>query len=423
MNIFDEIVIPASAHHVTLLRYMLTISMLLFISYISMMLGASFVSTYFNKKGKREGNNNYTNFAKDIIEKLSIANSAQYSLGLIPALSVFFAYAQLLHTTNSIVLVVMAVSIILYVISFVFIYKYKDTFSLDRILSPLASTGRIGKYMLLSATYIFSGAIALASSPDRWVSVGSIFQVIFSWQTLFNFLIIIAISGLLTGAAIMFYFFKWNGGIKDVTPEFEDLAKGFASSLSLISCVSFPLMFFISFLFLPAAALSFSWFGIIFVLLVISLLLGNFLYSAEKNKTSRFASVIFILTLILIIFNIIKDQVAFADAIHLNTLNINKLAEEHEKQTLAKVLQSTGIDAEVIYTQKCIACHKFDQKLVGPPYEVTVPKYNGDAQKLADYIFNPQKIDPAFPPMPSQGLKKKEAFAMAKWLISKTAKK
>lgn len=423
MNIFDQIVIPASESHITLLKYMLSISMLLFVSYIGMMLGSSFVSTYFNKLGNREGNNNYTRFAREIIEKLTFSKSTQFTLGLIPALSVFFAYAQMLHTSKSIVLYVMAVSIILYAISFVFIYKYKDTFSFERILSPLASTGSIGKYMLLSATYIFSGAIALASSPDRWENVSGIFQVVFSWQTVFNFLTIVSISGLLTGAAIMFYFFKWNGGIKNVTQEFEDLVKGFAIKLSLISCVSFPFMLFVSSLFLPLTSFSLSWFFVIFILLLISLILGNIIYSEAKNKTPRFALMVFILTLLLITFYIVKDQVAFGNAAHSNILNINKLASEHEKQTLAKVMQTTGIDAEAIYSQKCIACHKFNQKLVGPPYELTVPKYNGDVQKLADYILNPQKIDPAFPPMPVQGLKKKEALAMAQWLISKTAKK
>ena len=60
---------------------------------------------------------------------------------------------------------------------------------------------------------------------------------------------------------------------------------------------------------------------------------------------------------------------------------------------------------------------------LGFAQEVAVAKYNGDAQKLAEYIFNPQKIDPAYPPMPNQGLKKKEANAMAQWLINKVTKK
>jgi len=50
-------------------------------------------------------------------------------------------------------------------------------------------------------------------------------------------------------------------------------------------------------------------------------------------------------------------------------------------------MTSTGVSAEQIYNQKCIACHKFDVKLVGPPYKETVPKYNGDVKKLFRIYF------------------------------------
>jgi cytochrome c len=146
-------------------------------------------------------------------------------------------------------------------------------------------------------------------------------------------------------------------------------------------------------------------------------------YSMVKTSDTSSAAVIFGLVIVLIFFNVIKDQAAFSNANYENTLEITKKASEHEEEAKTKIMQSAGIDPQQIFNQKCIACHKFDQKLVGPPYDQTVPKYNGDVQKLAAYIFNPQKIDPNYPPMPNQGLKKKEATAMAQWLINKVGKK
>lgn len=423
MNIFDQLVIPASANHILLIKYMLIISLLLFIPYISMLLGGIIISTYFNKKGKQEGNNLYTRFAKDVIEKLTISNSAKLALGVIPALSVFFAYAQLLYTANTISLGMLALAIVLFIFSFVFIYKYKDTFFLDRILSPLASTGSIGKYLLLAASYIFAGAMALASSPDKWANINNVLQIIFSWQTMFNFLALLCIAGMLSGGAIVFFFFNWDGGLKDMTDEYSELAKKFAGNLALISGILFPLMILLSYVYLPYSALSPSLFYYMILVLVISLIVGVFINSMIKSSNTGEAAAVFVLIFVLITFNILKDQLAFANAIQTNTASIIKIADQHEKESRQKVMQLTGINAEAIFTQKCSACHKFDQKLVGPSYDQTVPKYNGDAQKLADYIFNPQKIDPAFPPMPVQGLKKKEALAMAEWLINKTSKK
>ncbi len=453
MNFFDELVIPPSHNHVMLLKYMLTISLLLFIPYISMMLGATFISTHFNKKGKSEGNSLFLRFAKDIVEKLTITKSAELALGTIPVLSTFFAYAQLLYTAKTISVGMLALSVVLFIISFVFIYKYRNTFKLEGIMNAFKSistpdalksetddvkeikefeqknvavnstSGTVGKWILLSASYIFAGTMALASSPDKWGTTGNVLQIIFSWQTLFSFMALISLAGIITGAAIMFFFFSWNGGVKHMDDEYAALVKGVAGKIALASGIMFPLMLMISYAYLPQVSQSPTVFYYMVVVLIISLILGNFIYSMFKNSETSSATVVFVLVFVLVTFNIIKDQLAFGNAIQQNTTEITKIAEEHEKEIKGKTMEGSGIDAEAIFNQKCSACHKFDQKLVGPPYNETVVKYNGDVQKLADFIFNPQKIDPAYPPMPNQGLKKKEANAMAKWLIDKVGKK
>lgn len=454
MNIFDELVIPASPNHILLLKYMLIISLLLFIPYICMMLGATFISTYYNKKGKKEGNKLYLRFAKDVIEKLTITKSAELALGTIPILSAFFAYAQLLYTSKTISISIMALAVVLFIIAFVFIYRYRSTFRIEGILSTLKGfagnetgkfhsnenvqdivefeegviatktlSGTIGKYLLLIASYLFAGTMALASSPDRWSSVNNILQIIFSFQSIFSFSALLSLAGMVTGSAIIFYFFSWNGGLKDMDDEYASFVKNTAGKIAMLSGVLFPLMLLISYVYLPAVSQSPSVFYYMVIVLVISLVAGNYIYSMVKNSDTSSATALFVLIFVLILFNVIKDQIAFGNAIHDNTIEINKIAEEHEKEVKSKTMQTTGIDAEAIFKQKCSACHKFDQKLVGPPYDQTVPKYNGDADKLAAFIFNPQKIDAAYPPMPNQGLKKKEANAMAQWLINKVGKK
>jgi len=453
MNFFDELVIPPSHNHVMLLKYMLTISLLLFIPYISMMLGATFISTHFSKRGKTEGNNLFHRFAKDIVEKLTITKSAELALGTIPALSTFFAYAQLLYTAKTISVGMLALAVVLFIVSFVFIYKYRNTFKLEGIMNAFKSisntealksdtddakeikefeetnvavnrtSGTVGKWLLLSASYIFAGTMALASSPDKWGTTGNVLQIIFSWQTLFSFMALISLAGIITGAAIMFFFFSWNGGVKHMDDTYAALVKSVAGKIALASGIMFPLMLLISYAYMPQVSQSPTVFYYMVVVLIISLILGNFIYSMFKNSDTSSATVVFVLVFVLVTFNVIKDQLAFGNAIQQNTTEITKIAEEHEKEIKGKTMEGTGIDAEAIFTQKCSACHKFDQKLVGPPYNETIVKYNGDVQKLADYIFNPQKIDPAYPPMPNQGLKKKEANAMAKWLMDKVNKK
>jgi cytochrome c551/c552 len=124
-------------------------------------------------------------------------------------------------------------------------------------------------------------------------------------------------------------------------------------------------------------------------------------------------------------FTIVKDQLIFGNAVKDHLKTVFAKSDELEKETIALVTASgtKGINPEEIFNAKCSACHRFDVKLVGPPYQQTVPKYNGDVNKLSEFIYNPVKVNADYPPMPNQGLKKKEADAMAQWLITKIGKK
>ena len=428
MNFFDELVIPQSENHVLLVKYMLIITLILFIPYISMMLGATFLSTHFNKKGKRHGNNIYTRFAKDIIEKLTITKSAGLAFGTIPAASILFAYAQLLYGAKTIAVNIMALAVLIFIIAITYVYKYRNTFKIESEMEDSghfgdnSDSGIIGKYSLLTALYLFAGTIALASNPDRWGHVGNILQIIFSWQTIFNFLVFLSFAGMVSGSAILFYFFKWQGGVKDMSKDYESFVKNFAGGLTFISSVLFPLTVFISYLYLPVSAQSQNVFLYLLVFLSFAFFICIYIYYMVKNSDTQPAALLFGLILTVLLLNIVKDQEAFGSAIEPQIIETVKTAHEIEKEVKAKLVSASGIDAALIYNTKCIACHKFDQKVVGPPYQQSVPKYNGDVNKLAEYIYNPQKIDPAFPPMPNQGLKKKEAQAIAKWLIDQVNK-
>lgn len=344
-----------------LLKYMLTISLLLFIPYISMMLGATFISTHFSKRGKTEGNNLFHRFAKDIVEKLTITKAQSLHLVLYRHFPLFcLCTASLYRKTISVGM--LALAVVLFIVSFVFIYKYRNTFKLEGIMNAFKSisntealksdtddakeikefeetnvavnrtSGTVGKWLLLSASYIFAGTMALASSPDKWGTTGNVLQIIFSWQTLFSFMALISLAGIITGAAIMFFFFSWNGGVKHMDDTYAALVKSVAGKIALASGIMFPLMLLISYAYMPQVSQSPTVFYYMVVVLIISLILGNFIYSMFKNSDTSSATVVFVLVFVLVTFNVIKDQLAFGNAIQQNTTEITKIAEEHEKK-------------------------------------------------------------------------------------------
>jgi cytochrome c551/c552 len=72
---------------------------------------------------------------------------------------------------------------------------------------------------------------------------------------------------------------------------------------------------------------------------------------------------------------------------------------------------------EEIYNKQCSACHRFDQKLVGPAYDSVLPKYENNRDELIKFIRNPYKIEPGYPPMPKLGLSEKEIMSVAEFLL------
>jgi cytochrome c len=456
MEFFDQIVVPPSANHILLLKYIFIVSLLLFLPYLGMMMGASFLSVYFNGKGARTGNSIYTRFAKDVIAKLAITKNAELALGIVPALSIIFIYAQLLYQAKTITVSVMALSVVLFIAAFILINKYRSGFKIESVISSLKKSGgnqegsdevseyedtlnrniglsgKIGTTLLYLAAYFFVGCTMLAANPERWVKVNNILQVFFSGATLFNFLYLLALAGVISGAGILFYFFKWpalsmgkQGGMSD---EYAGFVKHFASTLAFVSSLFLPVLMFFSFLFLTGSALSFEVFVLLILALITALVLSNVLYMMYKNSETgnesvKFSAIVFFLVIIFFAFNILKEESVLGNALTQQTYTIITKADEHEKEVKSKLVTTSGISGEEIYNTKCIACHKFDVKVVGPPYQETVPKYNGDAQKLAEFIFNPTPKNPGYPPMPNQGLKKKEATAVAQFLIQKVSGK
>ncbi len=88
-------------------------------------------------------------------------------------------------------------------------------------------------------------------------------------------------------------------------------------------------------------------------------------------------------------------------------------------QTAAKPQAAPAIDGGQLFQQKCSVCHRFDQRLVGPPLNTVLGKYRPDKNKLAGFLRNPQKVDPGYPTMPNLNLTEQEADAVAGYLLDR----
>jgi len=444
MNIFDQFVLPPNQEHVGLLTAMQIISLLTFLPFMGIMLGATTFSVFFKKAGIRNNNPLLVNISKDILDKLTIGKAVGYALGILPLATITIIYAQMLYGAQVISVSMMLLSLLLFIVSFIFIYNYKNGFQIESILNSLKKDEKIpddvakfenqikffsGKYgswgvsLLYLASFLFIGATTVAGKPEVWASTSNILKFLISAPIWVNYLSFIAASFAITGGAMLFFFFVWQGGVENQTDKYKEQIKKIAISSAMIGTLAQPVFMFVSILFMSVSSSSSSVYVFGGFTLLAILIVTNLLYYIYKNSDMKLSAIVFFMMFVVFTFGIVKDQLAFRNAVKEHLLTVNLKAEEITKEKESLIVQVSGADGEKIYNEKCIACHKFDVKLVGPPYQETVPKYNGDLKKLAGFIYNPQKVNPAFPPMPNQGLKMKDAEAVAKYIMDKVGKK
>lgn len=443
MDFLENSVLPQSAHHMVLLKYLLVLTFILFIPYVSALFGSLTISLYFKRKGEKASDKNYLRLAKDLIDIVTFNKGVAFALGIVPMLSSAFCYAQLLHLSGAAVPGYILLALIFFIISLLLIYTYKYAFHLKSILELAAKqnteqedlnaelnsyqkstatlyskTGLYGLIFLFIATYIFVAAVQLATDSSQWGSASTLINALFSINAFTYYIQFIALAFAVTSALILYKYFRPNSDAVIHDENYSAYVKTFALRLGLISTIILPLLIIINVVSKPALSYSYDLFGAALIALLVLLLISNLYYVMLKESKVKFSAAVLYLFVVVFAFLILKDQFAFDTSTKKQYAIIAANYEEYQKQLNEKLgIATTVINGADIYNGKCIACHKFDVKLVGPPYKETLPKYEGKMDELVSFIMNPVKKNPAYPAMPNQGLKPNEAEAVAKYIM------
>ncbi|MEW6506223.1 MAG: c-type cytochrome [Bacteroidota bacterium] len=438
MDFLDNLVLPQSAHHMVLLKYLLVLTYIILIPYLSILFSSLALSLYFEKRFGKDYKS--YRFAKELIDQITFNKSVSFALGIVPLLSSAFCYAQLLHLTRLDVPGYILTAALFFIVALIFIYTYKYTFHLKDIFAFASQKGndscpaelesyqkkaarlhkRSGLYGLLFlviAVYLFIASVQLAADSGSWSTSNNLLGLIFSLKAFVYFLQFIVASFAITSAVILYKYFR-NDSISSKDAEYLGFVKNFALRLGTVSTIILPLLIILNVIVKPIESFSYDVFGYALLSLFVVLILVILFYVMLKESSAKFASLLVYLFVVLFAFMIIKDQYAFDTSTKKQFAILEANYEAYQK----KVKEEFGLVTEVIngaeiYNGKCIACHQFDRRLVGPPYNEVLPKYEGKQEQLIQFVLNPVKVNPEYPPMPNQGLKPKEAEAVVEYLL------
>lgn len=439
MEFLDNLVLPQSAEHIQLLHYMLMLILFLFIPFISVVFGGTVLSYLYKRKFNKEGKQEYLQFAKDTIKILPVNSLVGLILGVMSLITVLLIMVQLLHKSAFPTVNDLALSFFLVSFGLISLYTYRISFALKLVFdsvkkgstsvensndfenyyertSRLSGTAvKFAILLLFLGMWIFIGALTTVIYFDAW-KPSSFFTTIFSLRVLLNFAIWICVAFSLTGVTLLFLFLFWKKDELNISEEYKSFVTSISSKMSLFFSLPIPLLLLISVGLLPDSHLSGTMFAYLILSIILLFLSLNFLYLVYYKKQFNYAPYLFFTFLFSVLSLIIKDQVTINNATKYHSVI---LSAEYDKILAELKGEGKGevINAAELYQVRCGACHKFDQKLVGPAHFDVLPKYVGKEAQLVAFIRNPVKVDPAYPPMPNPGLKPAEAEAVAKYLL------
>lgn len=440
MEFLEKFVIPQSSEHIQLLHLLAMLIFFLFVPFISMVLGGTFLSLFYKHKGVKENNKSYLNFSKEIIEVVTVSKSLGVILGIVPLLTTVLIYSQLLHLSNTTSVIYLSVSflLVIFALTFIYIYRYSTKFSAlfgslseaklkdPKVENEIAELGKSSKHLssrtgfyglilLFISLWFFTSGVTIATYPVDW-GQGSFLSVLFSWQVLIRFLFFIVMAFAFTGGSVLFRYFYWEGGRKGLDEDYKEFVRKNAVNHTLYALLILPLLLAIILFSIPGNAVSGAVFGLSILALLLMFLTYNLLYSMIKNANTNHTGLLYMTLIAIIMALLVKDQLAVDNATQKQAVILSSKYEEMMAQ-LTGSNKPKAISGEEIYKNICSSCHSFDHKVVGPPYQQTMPKYEGKMNELVAFILNPKQNNPGYPPMPNPGLRPDQAQAVAKYIM------
>ncbi|MFN4111208.1 MAG: c-type cytochrome [Ignavibacteria bacterium] len=436
MFFINEITLPFSYNYSIVLQLVSILAHSMLYFYIFWLTGTALLSYYF-EFFKRDDASTY--MARVLINFPLKRISIPVVLGLIPFFVVYSIdliwltgeeFASLHYWS--------LVNFFLFTISFLFLYSYKSTFELVNLLSRTVTDKESVEYLvfiennlikhrrsavigvigIILSLFLFSILSIAKLDYTRDAFRFDIFSYLINGKVYIRFLYHLTISLSLVFLGNLFFNFGWAETKLNVSEGLSDFIKTKSLKGAVVTILLQPAFILIELLMFPSSSLSYliflsSGFAVVLIFIVL-----NQLNAYGKENLEVYLRFSFFLFVVILISVSTRDVVSIANVLKPKIVEIDQKFLAYEENLKSKLnIQTIAINGEDIFSAKCSACHKFDAKLVGPPYNVVLKKYENNRDQLVKFILNPVKVDPAYPPMPAQGLIPTEAEAVADYIL------
>lgn len=436
MIVLNEIILPFSYNYSKVLQLVYIISQSMFYFYFFWLAGSALLSYYYEFY-KRDDASTY--FAKILLSLPLKKLAIPFVLGLLPLIVIFSL--DLIWLTGPEFAAIHSwtlVKIVLFIVAVLALYSYKTSFDLisllsrtitdkdskdyisvmDRNLKKHKNSSKVGIISILISLYLLS-TLTIAKvdyNPSNFRF--DFIAYLFSLETFLRFVNYLFLSLSIVYLSNLFFNFSWKETELDTSNGLGDFIKVNSLKGAIFSVLVLPVLLLIELLLFPKNSLSYIVFLTSGLAVILVFIIANQLNAFNKEANNFYLKYSFFLFLIVVFSVSTRDVSLLSNAIKTKTIEISNQFIAYESNLKNKLnIQTVSINPEEIFTAKCSACHNFETKLVGPPYNLVLKKYENNRDQLVKFILNPVKVDPAYPPMPAQGLIPPEAEAVADYLL------
>ncbi len=252
MGIFANLILAPHEHYLQLLEFLAVMSWVMYLPYVGVVLGSTALSLWLTFRDHEAPSENFRRFGGDLINTFLTNKFAMLIFGFLPVIIFPIIYSQWFYQAPTTTLVYIKWTPLLMAISLLSAIGYASTYA-----SRNDKPGNFTRHMLLGlqtvgllklTVFVLLASVGRLADPEEWFRVRNIVILLLHWNAMWKFLLFLHLASVVTGASILFFFFKWPGSsIDEPASEYAGFVRKFGAGLALAFCMAVPVfnLFFI----------------------------------------------------------------------------------------------------------------------------------------------------------------------------------
>ncbi|HET6349639.1 MAG TPA: cytochrome c [Candidatus Krumholzibacteria bacterium] len=422
MDFLSQFIIAPSGQHLKLLEFLAVLIYAIHLPYIAMVIGSTALAMWLTFSDHELPTPHFARLADDLLRTFLGNGLTMFVLGVLPLLALPFVYGQwfdevLLAPLGYIVMPIPGIFL-----GLACLRMYRASYSGRKTaFNRHMGMGLLGLALLLGSYFVLISSVTRLQDPEKWYRLKNLVILLLNWNVIYKFLYFVHAAFAITGVGILFFMFRWSNRSTVDDPEYAAFVRKFGAGMALAFCFALPVFNLLYVFTSPDVVFD----GTVYLLAVanvfLCMVIAYMMLATLRARHPRFLVSSFVLVLLVFITSSTFDVRAMANANREHAVLLETQAEkekmEREANIEAAMAAASGANlGEETFNKVCMQCHRFNEKLVGPPLAQVLPNYT--LETLKAFLANPNKSMAGYPPMPNPGLTQAQIAAVAEYELS-----